>query len=55
MPITLNVVVAALLLNSIASLAFTHLYWRRGLEAAMLAHFITDILLYVIGASFIQR
>lgn len=54
-PITLNVVVAALLLNSIASLAFTHLYWKRGLEAAMLAHLVADFMLFVIGASFIQR
>ena len=55
MPVTLNIVVAALLLNGIASIAFTHLYWRRGLEAAMLAHFITDVMIYVLGPSFVQR
>lgn len=55
MPVTFNIVVAALLLNGIASLAFTHLYWKRGLEASMLAHFITDLLLYVIGPAFIPR
>jgi hypothetical protein len=55
MPITFNVVVAALVLNTIASLAFTHLYLRRGLETAMLAHFTADFLIFVIGPSFIQR
>jgi membrane protease YdiL (CAAX protease family) len=55
MPITANIVVAALLLNGIASFAFTLVYWKRGLEASMLAHFITDLMIYVIGPSFIPR
>jgi len=55
MPITFKIVVAALLLNGIASFAFTHIYWKRGLEASMLAHFTTDMMIYVIGASFIPR
>ena len=53
MPITPLVVVAALTLNGIAGLAFGFLYWRRGLEAAMLAHFTGDFVVYVVGASFL--
>lgn len=55
MPITFNIVLGALLLNSVASVAFTILYLRRGLEAAMLAHFIADFLIWVVGPSFIPR
>lgn len=51
-PITTLVVAAALSLNGIASLTFGYLYFRRGLEAAMLAHFTGDFIIYVIGASF---
>jgi membrane protease YdiL (CAAX protease family) len=55
MPISFNIVVAALLLNGLASIAFTSVYLRRGLEAAMLAHFVADFLIWVIGPSFIRR
>jgi membrane protease YdiL (CAAX protease family) len=55
MPVTFKIVVGALLLNGIASFAFTDIYWRRGLEASMLAHFVTDIMIYVIGPSFIHH
>jgi hypothetical protein len=55
MPITTNIVIAAMLLNGIASLAFTTLYIKRGLEAAILAHFTADLLIWVIGPSFIFR
>lgn len=37
------VVSRALVLNGLASLAFGYQYWRHGLEAAMIAHFTTDI------------
>jgi membrane protease YdiL (CAAX protease family) len=50
MPITATVVIAALVLNGIAALAFSHLYWRFGLESAIIAHFTTDIVLHVIGS-----
>jgi len=50
LPLTLLVVSRALLLNGIASLVFGHLYWTRGLEAAMLAHFAADIVLHVLPA-----
>ncbi|UNK57851.1 CPBP family intramembrane metalloprotease [Pseudoxanthomonas daejeonensis] len=41
------VVLRTLLLNGIAGLAFGWLYWKRGLEMAMLAHFSADIVLHV--------
>ena len=41
------VVLRTLLLNGIGGLAFGWLYWKRGLEMAMLAHFSADIVLHV--------
>ncbi len=41
------VVLRTLLLNGIGGLAFGWLYWRRGLEMAMLAHFCADLALHV--------
>lgn len=41
------VVVRTLLLNGIAGVAFGWLYWKRGIEMAMLAHFSADIVLHV--------
>ncbi|MDC0744864.1 CPBP family intramembrane glutamic endopeptidase [Polyangium mundeleinium] len=43
------VVVRTVLLNSIAGLAFGWLYWKRGLEMALLAHFSADIVLHVLA------
>lgn len=51
MPLTPVIVIAALLLNGIAGMAFGYLYWKRGLEAAMIAHFSADIVLHVIGSA----
>jgi membrane protease YdiL (CAAX protease family) len=42
------VVTRALLLNGIAGLAFGWLYWKRGLEMAMIAHFTGDFILLVV-------
>ena len=53
MPITLKIVMGALLLNGVASIAFTILYSKRGLEAAMLAHFVADFVIWVIGPTFL--
>ena len=53
MPITTIVVVAALVLNGIAALVFGYLYWTKGLEAAMVAHFSADIVIHVIGPPFL--
>ena len=44
-----TVVLRTLLLNGIAGVAFGWLYWKRGLEMAMLAHFSADIVLHVIA------
>jgi hypothetical protein len=51
MPITAMVVLAALVLNGIASLVFSHLYWKHGLESAIIAHFSADIVIHVIGSA----
>lgn len=51
--ITPLVVTAALLLNGIAGVAFGWLYWRRGIEAAMAAHFSCNILVWVITPAFV--
>jgi membrane protease YdiL (CAAX protease family) len=55
MPITPLVVIAALFLNGLAALVFGWLYRRRGLEAAMIAHFTTDFLLWVVGPVFLKN
>ncbi|OHB76497.1 MAG: hypothetical protein A2Z25_11400 [Planctomycetes bacterium RBG_16_55_9] len=46
--ITTIVVLRAILLNGIAGVTFGWLYWKKGLEAAMVSHFTTDIVLHVI-------
>jgi membrane protease YdiL (CAAX protease family) len=55
LPITTLVIVAAILFNGVAGVTFGYLYRRRGLEAAMLAHFIADFVIYVVGSSFLKR
>lgn len=51
-PLSGFVVLSVLSLKGIAGLAFGYVAWVRGLEAAMLAHFVADILLHVIGPLF---
>lgn len=46
-PMTGMVVFRTVLLNTVAGVAFGWLYWRRGLEAAMLGHFCADLVLHV--------
>jgi membrane protease YdiL (CAAX protease family) len=46
--ITPLIVVRAVLLNGIAGIIFGWLYWKKGLESAMIAHFSADIVLQVI-------
>ncbi len=53
MPITPLVVAVALSLNGIAAVVFGVLYRRRGLEAAMIAHFTADFVIYVVGPAFL--
>ncbi len=54
MKITPLVVVALLTINGGASLLFGYLCWKRGVEAAMLAHFSCDFTLHVIGPMFFR-
>jgi len=49
-PLTTLVILRAVVLNGIAGVAFGYLYFRHGLESAMLAHFSADILLHVLLA-----
>ena len=53
MQITPEVVVVALALNGIAAIPFGYLYWKRGLESAMIAHFCADFVIYVVGVGFL--
>lgn len=50
LPLTPLVVARAILLNGAAGVAFGWLYWKRGLESAMAAHFTADIVLHVLLA-----
>jgi hypothetical protein len=54
MTITPAVVAIAVVVNGFASIVFGQLYWTRGLEAAMLAHFTADIVLHVAGPAFVR-
>jgi hypothetical protein len=54
MQITPAVVALALILNGIPALSFGYLYWRRGLESAMIAHFCADFVVYAIGPAFLK-
>lgn len=51
-PLTSLLVIRAVVLNGVAGIAFGWLYWKYGLEAAMVAHFSADILLHLIGPLF---
>jgi len=54
MHITPTVVILALALNGIAAVSFGYLYWKRGLESAMIAHFCADFVIYVVGVTFLS-
>lgn len=49
-PLTPLVITRALVLNGLAGVAFGWLYWKRGLEAAMISHFAADLVLHVLFA-----
>ncbi len=42
------VIFRALLLNGVGGVVFGWLYWKKGLEAAMIGHFSADIILHVL-------
>ncbi len=46
--ITPVVVLRAILLNGVPGVIFGWLYWKKGLESAMVAHFSADIVIHVI-------
>ena len=48
LPITPLIVVRAIVLNGIIGLIAGYLFWRRGIEMAILAHFSADIVLHVL-------
>jgi Type II CAAX prenyl endopeptidase Rce1-like len=54
-PLTPMLVIRAITLNGVAGVAFGWLYWQYGLEAAMLSHFCADILLHVLGPTFVSQ
>jgi membrane protease YdiL (CAAX protease family) len=50
LPLTPLVITRAILLNGVGGVIFGWLYWKRGLESAMIAHFSADIVLHVLFA-----
>ena len=48
LPLTPVVVMRAVLLNGIGGVVFGWLYWKKGLEYAIVAHFTADIVLHAI-------
>lgn len=55
MQITPTVVALALALNGVAGVAFGYLYWKRGLESAIVGHFSADFIIYVVGPMFLKN
>jgi membrane protease YdiL (CAAX protease family) len=49
-PLTPLVIARTLVLNGLLGIVFGWLYWKRGLEAAMVSHFSADIVLHVLLA-----
>jgi membrane protease YdiL (CAAX protease family) len=41
-------VIKVILLNAVGGIIFGWLYWKKGLESAMISHFSADIVLHVI-------
>jgi membrane protease YdiL (CAAX protease family) len=48
-PLTTMLVLRSLVLNGIAGIAFGYLYWRHGLEAAMIGHMGTHLVMQIPG------
>jgi membrane protease YdiL (CAAX protease family) len=47
------VIIRAIMLNSIGGIIFGWLYWKKGLESAIIAHFSADIVLHTIFPIFL--
>lgn len=54
-PLTPMLVVRALVLNGAAGVAFGYLYWRHGLEAAMLGHMSAHLVMQVPGVMLLRN
>jgi membrane protease YdiL (CAAX protease family) len=54
-PLTTMLVFRALVLNGIAGIAFGYLYWRRGLEAAMIGHMSAHLVMQIPGVIILTR
>ena len=50
-PLTKIIVLRAVVLNGIAGIVCGYLYWKRGLESAMVAHFSADLIVHVVVGS----
>ncbi len=50
LPLTPLVILRAIVLNGLAGIAFGYLYFKHGLESAMLSHFTGDLVLHVLLA-----
>jgi membrane protease YdiL (CAAX protease family) len=53
-PLTQTLVLRALVLNGVAGVAFGYLYWRHGLEAAMLGHMSAHLVLQGPGVTLLR-
>jgi membrane protease YdiL (CAAX protease family) len=53
-PLTPALVARALLLNGVAGVAFGYLYWRHGLEAAMVGHAAAHLVLQIPGVMLLK-
>jgi membrane protease YdiL (CAAX protease family) len=53
-PLTPMLITRALVLNGLASMTCGYLFWRRGLEAAMLAHMTFHLVMHLSGALLIR-
>jgi membrane protease YdiL (CAAX protease family) len=49
-PLTALVITRTVILNGLLGIVFGWLYWKRGLEAAMISHFSADLILHVLLA-----
>ena len=54
-PRTTTLVVRALVLNGIAGIAFGYLYWKHGLEAAMVGHMGAHLVMQIPGVIILTR
>jgi hypothetical protein len=54
-PLTTTLVVRALVLNGIAGITFGYLYWKQGLEAAMLGHVSAHVVMQIPGVMILTR